>query len=86
MRRHGGSVAAEERTRETEKEPAGSFLFGGGGVWGEGESRKLRQGESRGNKWCSFKLRSIEERGFFLFLPKGSEQASACGQVRPGRR
>ena len=31
MRRHGGSVAAEERTRETEKEPAGSFLFGGEG-------------------------------------------------------
>lgn len=44
MRRHGGSVAAEERTRETEKEPAGSFLFGGEGY---GERARANAGEMK---------------------------------------
>ena len=65
------------------KGPKGSFFVRRRGVWGEGESRKLRQGESRCNKWCSFKLQSIEERGFFLFLPKGSEKGEGDRQVSP---
>ena len=62
-----------------------------------GEVRSLRQGEtgraqegnnlgwgkSRCNKRCSFKLRSIEGRGFFLFLPKGSEKGEGDRQVSP---
>ena len=39
--------------------------------------------ESRGNKRCLFELQSIEERGFFLFLPKGSEKGEGDRQVPP---
>ena len=48
-----------------------------------GEVKKVGGAESRGNKRCLFKLQSIEGRGFFLFLPKGSEKGEGDRQVSP---
>ena len=55
----------------------------GRGIEQEGRAGNLGQAESRGNKRCSFKLQSIEGRGFFLFLPKGSEKGEGDRQVSP---
>ena len=80
-----GMAEAWQQRREQgkRKRACGLFFVWRGGVWGEGESRKLRQGESRCNKRCLFKLQSIEGRGFFLFLPKGSEKGEGDRQVSP---
>lgn len=71
MRRHGGSVAAEERTRETEKEPAGSFLFGGEGY---GERARANAG---GNEKPRIGLRAGAGRSEKLRI--GIEQEAKTG-------
>ena len=43
----------------------------------------LGQGESRCRVRCLFNLQCIEERGIFLFLPKGSEKGEGDRQVSP---